>query len=110
MTNTGIRKQLADILSKYLQAYPQSRLSVEGLKLYLDCLIRNNVTTEELEQAMDKLFMFSKFFPSCAEICSEIGCQRSLRIPSQAEVDTARKRQSDIDYEIITKYNKDVGI
>ncbi|MBE6105981.1 replicative helicase loader/inhibitor [Anaerovibrio lipolyticus] len=68
--DTKKEAQILKILAMYLEAFPQNRMEPSGLVIYAKAL--NKYSPETVKQAMDKLIMTSKFFPSVAEIIENI--------------------------------------
>lgn len=68
-------------LTPYLMAYPQSKINEGGLLVYAKALA--NLSIGEIDAAMLKLTLTSKFFPSIAEIYEEA---RNMRDFSEGEV------------------------
>lgn len=74
-------------LTPYLMAFPQSKMTAEGLAIYAKAL--SELTIDEINAAMLKLLRTVKFFPTVAEIFEEAATMREFAegtgIPSPDE-------------------------
>ena len=62
---------MAQILSAYIKAWPNSSIDTEGLAFY-GKILQSEYSTEQVAYAMNKLVRTNKFFPSIAEIIAVI--------------------------------------
>lgn len=62
---------IAQILSAYIKAWPNSSIDTEGLAFY-GKILQSEYSAEQVAFAMNKLVRTNKFFPSIAEIISVI--------------------------------------
>ena len=63
-------------LTPYLMAFPQSRMTKEGLVIYAKAL--SSLSIAEINAAMLKLMRTLKFFPTVAEIFEQAGVMREF--------------------------------
>ena len=91
------REHEADIiqtLTPYLLAFPQSKMTTEGLLVYARAL--SGFSIAEINAAMLKLMRTCKFFPTVAEIfeqaavMKEFACGSGLPTPEEAWAETQR--------------------
>lgn len=81
------KKEIAELLTRYLSAFPTSKIDGKGIAIYATVL--QSHTVAEVNAAMLKLLNTCKFFPSCAEIVEQIGKLKAhateSRLPSADE-------------------------
>ena len=74
--NKEHEKEILMTLTPYLVAFPQSKMTKEGLKIYIRAL--SSLSTAEINAAMLKLMRTCRFFPTVAEIFEQAEIMREF--------------------------------
>ena len=87
--------KIVETLTPYLLAFPQSKMTAEGLVIYAKAL--SSLSTAEINAAMLKLMRTCKFFPTVAEIfeqaevMSNFAANTELPTPDEAWEEVQRQ-------------------
>ena len=66
MTAEEKNTKVAEILTSYMELYPQCKLTNKGIALYIKAL--SPLSVEQIKNGMEYSARHSKFFPTVAEI------------------------------------------